>query len=82
MSRDSANVVTAPALATTDEGDLVRGTNYLYKEYKVGRVRKAPNAHARVEFNPSVLMTPPYRLLVLRWVSGGSCQGSQEPNPA
>jgi HKD family nuclease len=48
----------APAFA---EGDFVRSTNDLYKEYGVGRIQKARGAHAKVEFNPSVFMPPPYR---------------------
>ncbi|MCI0682086.1 MAG: hypothetical protein L0Y71_08280, partial [Gemmataceae bacterium] len=36
-------------------------TNDLYKEYGVGRVQKVRGEHAKVEFNPSVFMTPPYR---------------------
>jgi ERCC4-related helicase/HKD family nuclease len=43
------------------EGDLVRSTNDLYKEYGVGRIQKARGAQAKVEFNPSVFMSPPYR---------------------
>jgi hypothetical protein len=46
---------------TIAEGDLVRSTNDLYKEYGVGRVQKVRAEHAKVEFNPSVFMTPPYR---------------------
>src|SRR5712692_4207334 len=42
-------------------GDLVRSTNDMYKEYGVGRVQKVRNGMAKVEFNPSVFMTPPYR---------------------
>jgi len=48
----------APAYA---EGDFVRSTNDLYKEYGVGRIQKARGAQAKVEFNPSVFMPPPYR---------------------
>jgi ERCC4-related helicase/HKD family nuclease len=43
------------------EGDFVRSTNDLYKEYGVGRIQKARGAQAKVEFNPSVFMLPPYR---------------------
>src|SRR5712692_4872190 len=42
-------------------GDLVRSTNDMYKEYGVGRVQKVRNGMAKVEFNPSVFMQPPYR---------------------
>ena len=48
----------APSFA---EGDFVRSTNDLYKEYGVGRIQKARGAQAKVEFNPSVFMPPPYR---------------------
>ena len=40
---------------------LVRSTNDMYKEYGVGRVQKVRNGLAKVEFNPSVFMEPPYR---------------------
>jgi SNF2 family DNA or RNA helicase len=43
------------------EGDLVRSTNDMYKEYGVGRVQKVRNGLAKIEFNPSAFMTPPYR---------------------
>jgi superfamily II DNA or RNA helicase len=48
---------TAPDFA---EGDLVRSTNDLYKGYGVGRIQKVKNGCAKVEFNPSVFMEPPY----------------------
>ena len=48
----------APSFA---EGDFVRSTNDLYREYGVGRIQKAKGAQAKVEFNPSVFMPPPYR---------------------
>ena len=48
----------APAFA---EGDLVRSTNELYRGYGIGRVQKVRGAQAKVEFNPSVFMRPPYR---------------------
>lgn len=44
-----------------DEGDLVRSTNALYKSYGTGRIQKVRGAQAKVEFNPSVFMAPPYR---------------------
>ena len=44
-----------------DEGVLVRSTNELYKGYGIGRIQKVRGAHAKVEFNPSVFMPPPYR---------------------
>lgn len=47
----------APAFA---EGDYVRSTNDIYKEYGVGRIQKARGEYAKVEFNPSVFMLPPY----------------------
>ena len=48
----------APGFA---EGDSVRSTNALYKSYGIGRIQKARGAQAKVEFNPSVFMPPPYR---------------------
>lgn len=43
------------------EGDLVRSTNDIYKHYGIGRVQKVRGPQAKVEFNPSVFMPPPYR---------------------
>jgi hypothetical protein len=43
------------------EGDAVRSTNRLYAEYGVGRIRRIKNDIARVEYSPSVFMTPPYQ---------------------
>lgn len=48
----------APSFA---EGDLVRSKNELYKSYGIGRMQKVRGAQAKVEFNPSVFMPPPYR---------------------
>src|SRR6266704_3049631 len=46
---------------TLSEGDLVRSTNDLYKSYGVGYIQKIRGEQAKVEFNPSVFMQPPYR---------------------
>ena len=43
------------------EGDLVRSTNDIYRHYGVGRIQKVRGPQAKVEFNPSVFMPPPYR---------------------
>jgi ERCC4-related helicase len=43
------------------EATLVRSTNDLYKHYGVGRVQKVKSGHAKVEYNPSVFMSPPFR---------------------
>ena len=43
------------------EGALVRSTNPIYKPYGVGRVVKVRDDLAKVEFNPTVFMAPPYR---------------------
>ncbi len=43
------------------EGDLVRATSEMYKQYGVGKVQKARNGVAKIEFNPSVFKEPPYR---------------------
>ncbi len=48
----------APGIA---EGDFVRSANELYKSYGIGRIQKVRGAQAKVEFNPSVFMPPPYR---------------------
>src|SRR6266550_5757112 len=44
-----------------EEGDLIRSTNDLYKSYGVGYIQKIRGEQAKVEFNPSVFMQPPYR---------------------
>jgi ERCC4-related helicase/HKD family nuclease len=44
-----------------DEGVLVRSTNDIYKSYGIGRIQKVRGPQAKVEFNPSVFMPPPYR---------------------
>lgn len=46
---------------TFSEGDLVRSTNELFRDYGIGYIQKARGAQAKVEFNPSVFMQPPYR---------------------
>ena len=43
------------------DGDLVRSTNALYRDYGIGIVQKLRGPQAKVEFNPSVFMQPPYR---------------------
>ena len=43
------------------EGHLVRSTNEIYKHYGTGRIQKVRGPQAKVEFNPSVFMPPPYR---------------------
>ncbi len=43
------------------EGDLVRSTNQLFRDYGTGYIQKVRGAQAKVEFNPSVFMQPPYR---------------------
>jgi ERCC4-related helicase len=47
--------------ATITDGFLVRSTNALYRDHGIGRVQKVRDGHAKVEFNPSVFMEPPYR---------------------
>lgn len=46
---------------TIAEGSLVRSTSALYRKLGVGRVQKVRDGHAKVEYNPSVFMEPPYR---------------------
>src|SRR6516165_4406029 len=53
--------MTVPATSPVTEGALVRSTSALYRSYGVGRVVKARGDQAKVEFNPSVFMPPPYR---------------------
>ncbi|HXI23294.1 MAG TPA: helicase-related protein [Pyrinomonadaceae bacterium] len=43
------------------EGELVRSSNSLYTSYGVGYIQKIRGEQAKVEFNPSVFMQPPYR---------------------
>jgi SNF2 family DNA or RNA helicase len=47
--------------ASVLEGSLVQSTNDLYKSYGVGYIQKIRGEQAKVEFNPSVFMQPPYR---------------------
>jgi hypothetical protein len=47
--------------ASFPEGVLVRSTSALYRCYGVGRVVKVRGDQAKVEFNPSVFMSPAYR---------------------
>jgi ERCC4-related helicase len=54
-------VVESPEGRPFREGDLVRSTNELYKPYGIGIIQKIRGAQAKVEFNPSVFMPPPYR---------------------
>jgi SNF2 family DNA or RNA helicase len=53
-----SDTVSAPAFI---EGDLVRSTNELYVPFGIGRIQKVKGPQAKVEFNPSVFMQPPYR---------------------
>jgi hypothetical protein len=48
--------------ASFAEGALVRSTNAVYKPYGVGRVVKVRDDLAKVEFNPSVFMSPRGRM--------------------
>jgi len=43
------------------DNDLVRSTNDIYVHYGIGRIQKVRGHQAKVEFNPSVFMPPPYR---------------------
>jgi len=47
--------------STLREQALVRSTNELYKSYGIGYIQKIRGEQAKVEFNPSVFMQPPYR---------------------
>jgi len=44
-----------------EEGTFVRSTNPVYLELGIGRIQKVRGPQAKVEFNPSVFMRPPYR---------------------
>src|SRR6266567_7533123 len=62
MSSDSTQLLTPiVSTASSQEGELVRSTNDLYKSYGVGYIQKVRGEQAKVEFNPSVFMPPPYR---------------------
>src|SRR5438094_668271 len=62
MNKEASNhhggVAAAPVVA---DGDLVRSTNELYVPFGIGRIQKIKGPQAKVEFNPSVFMQPPYR---------------------
>jgi len=49
------------SLSLVGESSLVRSTSELYKSYGVGYIQKIRGEQAKVEFNPSVFMHPPYR---------------------
>jgi len=59
MSRENLRI--SAAGAELDSNAFVRSTEELYKHYGTGQVRRLKNGHAKVEFNPSVFMPPPYR---------------------
>ena len=61
MSADRTKLVSDSRSADVPEGGLVRSTNALYRKLGVGRVQKVRDGHAKVEYNPSVFMEPPYR---------------------
>jgi len=44
-----------------DEGAFVRSKNSIYSDLGIGRIQKIRGPQAKVEFNPSVFMRPPYR---------------------
>ena len=44
-----------------DEGEFVRSKNPIYSNLGIGRIQKIRGPQAKVEFNPSVFMRPPYR---------------------
>jgi superfamily II DNA or RNA helicase/HKD family nuclease len=56
-----ADFKAAAAQPDLREGELVRSLNPLYKAYGTGYVQKVRGPHAKVEFNPSVFMPPPFR---------------------
>src|SRR6266705_89587 len=61
MASELKDIVKSQRSASFNEGDLVRSTNELYKSYGVGYIQKIRGEQAKVEFNPSVFMQPPYR---------------------
>ena len=61
MSKQVQPLPSVSGSANFAVGDLVRSTNDMYKEYGVGRVQKVRNGLAKIEFNPSAFMEPPYR---------------------
>lgn len=48
-------------LTNVSERSLLRSTLEIFRHYGVGVVTKVKNGVAKVEFNPSVFMEPPYR---------------------
>jgi SNF2 family DNA or RNA helicase len=59
--KEHVRTITTAAASPLSEFALVRSTNELYRNYGTGRVQKMRNGQAKVEFNPSVFMSPPYR---------------------
>ncbi|HEV2708055.1 MAG TPA: helicase-related protein [Pyrinomonadaceae bacterium] len=60
-ARSLAQFAAETATPSFAESDLVRSTNELFRDYGVGYIQKVRGAQAKVEFNPSVFMQPPYR---------------------
>ena len=50
-----------PQADVFEEGTFIRSTNPVYLELGIGRIQKVRCPQAKVEFNPSVFMRPPYR---------------------
>ncbi|RIK80284.1 MAG: hypothetical protein DCC68_11270 [Planctomycetota bacterium] len=61
LSRRFIAVTSTISTVAFTEGDLVRSTNALYVPFGIGRIQKVKGPQAKVEFNPSVFMSPPYR---------------------
>lgn len=59
--------------ANTDvaDGCFVRSLNPLFRRYGGGRVQKVVKGIAKVEYNPSVFMEPPYRSAPHNTMIGG-----------
>ena len=47
-------------ISAFEEGTFVRSISRIYEELGIGRIQKVRGLQAKVEFNPSVFMHPPY----------------------
>ncbi|MGA7286445.1 MAG: hypothetical protein WBX02_00005, partial [Terriglobales bacterium] len=61
MENSNNTTSQAAPVGQLEDGALVRSFNPLYCDYGTGRVIKVRGLQAKVEFNPSVFMRPPYR---------------------
>ncbi len=60
MAKKVKRLSHASGRAAFAESNLVRSNNRIYAEYGIGRIRQIKKGIARVDYLPSVFMSPPY----------------------